>query len=140
MVGAEDCRASIGLLARDSGASIDTALEGSLAAYTGLLEDVLKTGRHRVIVAAVPPPRGPASSEDGPLEEVAKLTARYNAHLREWCRANRCQFLDYESDVVDAGSGLPRADFQLEEAPVFNLDSYPFAAIVATHLRELGFT
>src|SRR5438128_10954506 len=101
----------------------------------------MRDGRRRLIVAAVPPPRrSPVPVEAGPaFEEVAKLTARYNELLRGWCRTGGIPFLDYEAEMVDPGSGLPREDIQLEEGPMLTLAPYPFAAIVAAHLRHLGF-
>jgi len=150
MLGEVDCGFVIWYRAERLGVPVEEQLEVSLDNYTSFLQELLPTRRGRLLLAAVPPPTivdgapGPVAKArldvKASIAERTKLTVRYNEALRRWSHDHDCDFLDYESEVIDHTTGLVREDLRNPNPEDHHLAAGRFAPIVAAHLRAAGYS
>jgi hypothetical protein len=150
MLGEVDCGFLIWYRAQHKAVSVDGEFETSFRNYTTFLEGLLQEGRKRLVVVTVPPPtiregqQGAVANArrevSASLHDRTELTRAYNARLRTWATANKCQFLDYEDELIDPATGLVREDLRDADESNHHLDVHKHARIVAAQLRAAGFS
>jgi hypothetical protein len=150
MLGEVDCGFVIWHRAETRGISPQRELDRSIRNYTRFLERLQEDGRPGILVAAAPPPTILDGQDWGDVANLRRevkaslrdrtaLTLEYNARLREWTAANGCVFLDYEREVVDAGTGVIAEAFRNPNPRDHHLAPEAFASVLAEELRGLGF-
>jgi len=150
MLGEVDCGFVIWYRAERRGIPPERELERSIRNYTRFLDRLVADGRRRLIVTATPLPTILDGQDWGEvanlrrevkasLQDRTDLTLEYNARLREWTSARGIAFLDYEREIFDQSTGVVSEAFRNRNPRDHHLAPEAFAAVLARHLRALGF-
>ena len=150
MLGEVDCGFVIWHRAETRGIPVQRELDRSIRNYTRFLQRLQEDGRGRIVVAATPPPTIREGQDWGDVANLRRevkaslcdrtqLTLEYNARLRTWAAARGVAFLDYEREVLDAGTGVVAETFRNPNPRDHHLAPAPFGSVLAGHLRGLGF-
>jgi hypothetical protein len=147
MLGEVDCGFLIWYRAQKFGVSPDAEMKRSLDNYTDFLDGLLAAGRRRLIVAAAPPPTIVDGQDWGEIAHLRRsirasqrdrtlMTVAYNDALSDWARLNKCEFLDYTSDVLDPQSMLVSDRYRNEDPLDHHLARGPFAELMTEYLKS----
>jgi hypothetical protein len=148
-LGEVDCGFLIWHRARRLDLAVDEQLAYTLDTYGGFISSIVERGFKRVIVVSVPLPTiGDDPAKWGEIANLRKtvtatqrerteLTVRFNAGLRERCRAIGVDFVDATSGHQDPATGLVEASFLRDTHQDHHLADGPYSELIARELRGL---
>lgn len=151
LLGEVDCGYLIWYRARTRGTLPEVEMRASLFNYTSFLTRIIESGHNSVVLVAAPPPTILEGQDWGEvanlrrevrtsLGERTEMTRRYNRELADWSLRAGCCFIDYESEVLDQGTGIIREVYRSPDALDHHLAQGPFALLLANHFRDLGYS
>ena len=130
-----------------NGISIEEQMESTLANYFDLLDKILKITSALAIISIIP-----QTIKDGSkIENVAnlrgqikatqlertKLSFKMNARLKEFAKLRKIVFLDLDSELVDASTGIVKDKFLNSNPQDHHLNSSMLVELVAKHYTKV---
>lgn len=150
MMGEVDCGFLIWWRAQTKGLSVESQLQQSLARYQAFVRG-LQRDQGRVVVVSAPLPTLPDDAPPGPVADARRevrasqrqrtdLTLRYNDRMARWAEAEDVTYVDVSDELLDPATNLIHERFRRPDPGNHHLADGPYAAVLESALRSIGYS
>ena len=149
-LGEVDCWSLAWLRAQANGTDVYEETRAALDAYFSFLEALQTDGHSDLIVMMVSLPTvvdygtwggldRRRSKVSATIQERTELTRWYNDQLRHWASSHGARVLDYETEILDASTGLIDSKYRRSDPLDHHLEAHRFGDLLHSKLEDLGF-